>query len=56
MSAKKMVGRAPNVIEVIRPLKDGVIADFDATESMLKFYIKKVHEGGGIIPKIPSRV
>ncbi len=51
--AKKMLGRAPNVIEVIRPLKDGVIADFDATEAMLKFYIKKVHESGAIIPKIP---
>lgn len=53
ISAKKMLGRAPNVIEVIRPLKDGVIADFDATESMLKFYIKKVHESGNIIPKLP---
>ncbi len=52
-SAKKMVGRTPGLIEAIRPLKDGVIADFDATESMLKFYIKKVHESGGIIPKIP---
>jgi len=48
-----MLGRAPNLIEVVRPLKDGVIADFDATEAMLKFYIKKVHESGGIIPKIP---
>jgi rod shape-determining protein MreB and related proteins len=52
-AAKKMLGRAPAVIEVIRPLKDGVIADFDATEAMLKFYIKKVHESGNIIPKIP---
>jgi len=53
MAAKKMTGRAPNLIEVVRPLKDGVIADFDATESMLKFYIKKVHESGSVIPKIP---
>jgi rod shape-determining protein MreB len=53
LGAKKMTGRAPSLIEVIRPLKDGVIADFDATESMLKFYIKKVHESGTIIPKIP---
>ena len=52
-AAKKMLGRAPAVIEVIRPLKDGVIADFDATESMLKFYIRKVHESGNVIPKIP---
>jgi len=52
-SAKKMEGRAPATIETIRPLKDGVIADFDATAAMLSHYIKKVHESGGIIPKIP---
>lgn len=53
-SAKKMQGRAPATIETIRPLKDGVIADFDATASMLSYYIKKVHESGGTIPKIPK--
>ena len=52
-SAKKMLGRTPAAIEAIRPLKDGVIADFDATAAMLSHYIKKVHESGGIIPKIP---
>jgi rod shape-determining protein MreB len=52
-SAKKMMGRAPATIETIRPLQDGVIADFDATAAMLTHYIKKVHESGGIIPKIP---
>lgn len=52
-SAKKMLGRAPSTIEAIRPLKDGVIADFDATAAMLAYYIKKVHEGGTVIPKIP---
>lgn len=52
-SAKKMIGRAPATIEAIRPLKDGVIADFDATEAMLKHYIKKVHESGSYLPKIP---
>lgn len=52
-SAKRMTGRAPATIEVIRPLKDGVIADFDATAAMLTHYIKKVHETGGSIPKIP---
>ncbi len=52
-SAKKMLGRAPATIEAIRPLKDGVIADFDATAAMLTYYIKKVHETGGSIPKIP---
>ncbi len=52
-SAKKMMGRAPASIEVIRPLRDGVIADFDATAAMLSFYIKKVHESGSALPKIP---
>ena len=51
--AKKMLGRAPSTIEVVRPLRDGVIADFDATAAMLSYYIKKIHESGGIVPKIP---
>ncbi len=52
-SAKKMLGRAPSTIEVIRPLRGGVIADFDATAAMLRHYIKKVHESGSSLPKIP---
>jgi len=52
-SAKKMLGRAPKMIETIRPLRDGVIADFDATAAMLEYYVKKVHESGTVIPKIP---
>lgn len=52
-SAKKMLGRAPAIIETIRPLRDGVIADFDATEAMLSYYIKKVHESGSVVPKVP---
>lgn len=52
-SAKKMLGRTPASIETIRPLRNGVIADFDAATAMLTFYIKKVHESGGYIPKIP---
>jgi rod shape-determining protein MreB len=52
-SAKKMYGRAPATIEAIRPLRDGVIADFDATAAMLKYYIRKVHESGTAMPKIP---
>lgn len=52
-SAKKMMGRAPMTIETIRPLRDGVIADFDATAAMLTYYIKKVHESGSNLPKIP---
>jgi rod shape-determining protein MreB len=41
--AKKMLGRTPGSIVAIRPLKDGVIADFDITESMLRYFIRKVH-------------
>lgn len=52
-SAKRMLGRTPASIETIRPLKDGVIADFDSAAAMLSFYIKKVHESGGYMPKIP---
>ena len=53
MSAKRMVGKTPQMIEAIRPLKDGVIADFDAATAMLDHYIKKVHEGTTLIPRIP---
>jgi rod shape-determining protein MreB len=53
-SAKKMLGRAPAIIETIRPLKDGVIADFDAASAMLLAYIRKVHESGTLLPKIPK--
>jgi rod shape-determining protein MreB len=42
--AKKMMGKNPANIEVVRPLRDGVIADFDAAEAMLKHYIVEVHE------------
>lgn len=52
--AKKMLGRAPDTIDVIRPLADGVIADFDATTAMLTHYIKLVHESPGMLPKIPK--
>lgn len=41
--AKKMLGKTPADVVAIRPMKDGVIADFDATEQMLKYFIKKVH-------------
>ncbi len=42
--AKQMLGRTPGTIKAIRPLKDGVIADFTVTEKMLQHFIKKVHE------------
>ena len=41
--AKQMIGRTPAHIVAIRPLKDGVIADFDVTEKMLRYFIQKVH-------------
>jgi rod shape-determining protein MreB len=44
IEAKKMIGRTPGNIVAIRPLKDGVIADFDTTERMLRYFIQKVHK------------
>ncbi len=41
--AKRMIGRTPDAITAIRPLQDGVIADFEATEQMLRFFIQQVH-------------
>lgn len=41
--AKKMIGRTPGNIVAIRPMKDGVIADFDITQNMLKYFIRKVY-------------
>ena len=43
MEAKQMLGRTPGTITAIRPMKDGVIADFDITEEMLRYFIHKVH-------------
>ena len=43
--AKQMLGRTPGKIEAIRPMKDGVIADFEVAEQMIKHFIKKVHKG-----------
>ena len=43
VQAKRMIGRTPGNIVAIRPLKDGVIADFDVTERMLHYFIQKVH-------------
>lgn len=46
MEAYKMVGRTPGNIKAIRPLKDGVIADFDVTEAMLSYFIEKLNVKG----------
>jgi len=51
--AKEMLGRTPSDIAVIRPMADGVIADFDNTEIMLKYFIRKVHKRGSLVkPRI----
>ena len=43
LEAKRMIGRTPSNIQAIRPLKDGVIADFEICEKMLRYFIQKVH-------------
>ena len=50
IEAKRMLGRTPGNIVAIRPLKDGVIADFHVTEKMLQLFISKVHENSMIRP------
>ncbi|MDE3086802.1 MAG: rod shape-determining protein, partial [Acidobacteriota bacterium] len=42
--AKRMIGRTPSHIQAIRPLKDGVIADFEICEKMLRYFIHRVHQ------------
>jgi len=53
--AKRMVGKTPASIVTIRPLKGGVISDFDATEAMIAHYIKEVHEMGGLVRSFLAR-
>jgi rod shape-determining protein MreB len=50
IEAKQMLGRTPGNITTIRPLKDGVIADFTTTEEMLKYFIRKVHKSRFLRP------
>lgn len=50
IEAKRMLGRTPGNIIAIRPLKDGVIADFQVTERMLQYFIKKVHSNKWFTP------
>ena len=50
--AKEMLGKNPQSIEVIRPLVNGVIADYDATEAMLKHYFDQIHENVGLMPRL----
>lgn len=53
--AKRMVGKTPESIITIRPLRGGVIADFDATTAMISHYIQKVHEVSNVLPVAWSR-
>ena len=51
--AKRMLGKTPAHIVAIRPMKDGVIADFDITEKMLRYFIQKVHNRKNLVrPRI----
>ena len=50
--AKRMLGRTPGNIVAVRPLKDGVIADFEMTESMLRHFITKVHNRKWVRPRV----
>lgn len=58
--AKYMIGRTPSNVKAIRPLKDGVIADFEATEAMLKFFLNKINirkwYGPRILVCVPSEI
>jgi rod shape-determining protein MreB len=50
--AREMLGKTPGSISAIRPLKDGVINDFEITEAMLSYFIRKAHSGGIVRPRI----
>jgi rod shape-determining protein MreB len=52
VEAKRMIGRTPSHIQAIRPLRDGVIANFDICEKMLAYFIRKVHPGRFTKPRI----
>ena len=52
MDAKRMIGRTPSYVQAIRPLRDGVIADFDITERMLRYFIQRVHRRRWAKPRI----
>ena len=54
--AKLMMGKTPDSIETVRPLRDGVIADIDVAEQMIKHFIHKAHGGKGRLPRWPEIV
>lgn len=52
--AKQMIGKNPANLQIIKPIVDGVIADFEATVLMLSYYIKQLHQSGRFPPMIPK--
>src|SRR5688572_5194563 len=52
LEAKRMIGRTPAHIQAIRPLKDGVIADFEICEKMLRYFIQRVHQRRWVKPRM----
>jgi rod shape-determining protein MreB and related proteins len=54
--AKLMMGKTPDNIETVRPLRDGVIADIDVAEQMIKYFIQKAHGGSSRMPRWPEIV
>ncbi len=54
--AKKMIGKAPTHISVVRPLVDGIVSDFEVTEKMLKFFVDKVHKENFLTTPRPRMV
>ena len=50
--AREMLGKTPGSISAVRPLRDGVISDFEITEAMLRYFIRKAHGGGIVRPRV----
>ena len=52
IEAKRMIGRTPKDVRAVRPLRDGVIADFDMCEEMLRYFIQRMHNRRWIKPRM----
>ena len=55
-NAKMMMGKTPDSIQVVRPMRDGVIADLDVAEQMIKYFIDQAHGGPSRLPRRPAMV
>lgn len=53
-TAKNMIGRTPGTIKAVRPMKDGVIADFETTSTMIKYFIKRAQQKRWLFPRHPN--